>query len=66
MRKFPLVKLQSFWVRCSLARLPVYDQNAWNLREFSEDDLVVIFNLSDNSIGEQVAVSLIIFGLMQP
>lgn len=62
--KFPLVQLQSFWVRCSLTRLPVHDQNPWNLGEFSKDDLVIIFNLSDNSICEQVAVSLVIFSLM--
>ena len=64
--QFSLVQLEALWVGSSLAWLPVDDEDARDLRQLSEDDLVLIFNAANDSIGQQVAIPLIIFILVQP
>jgi len=58
-RQFSLVQLQALRVGCPLTRLTVNDENAWDLRQLCEDDLVLVFNSSDNSISKQVAVPFV-------
>ena len=65
MGELSLVKLQSFGVGSSLTWLTVDDKDSRDLRKLSKDDLVLIFDRPDNTIGQEVAISLIIFVLMQ-
>ena len=51
MRQFSLVELQTFRVGGSLTRLAVDDEDAWDLGQLSKDDLVLVFNSSDDPIG---------------
>ena len=60
-----LIKLEAFGVGGPLARLAIDDEHARNLRQLSEDDLVLILNTPHNTIGEQVAIALVILALMQ-
>ena len=64
MGKLTLVELESFGVGCSFTWLSVHYEDAWDLWKLCKDDLVVVFNLSDYSIGEKVSVPFIIFRLM--
>lgn len=62
MGKFPLVEIQTFGVRSTFGRLTVNNEHARDLRQLSEDDLVVVFNAAHDAVFEQVAVAFILFG----
>ena len=57
----PLVEVEPVGIGVPLRRLPVHHEHSWNLRELSEDDLVFIFNSSDDTVFQQVSISLIFF-----
>ena len=62
--KFALVELKSLRIGCSFTWLSVDDEDARDLRELCKYNLVVVFDLSHDSIGEEISVALIIFRLM--
>ena len=65
MGKFTLVKLKSLRIGSSFTGFSVDDEDAGDLGELSEDDLVLVFDHSHDSVGEQVPVPFIILALMQ-
>ena len=60
MRQITLVKNQAVRVGVTLARLPVHDEHARNLRQLSEDDLVLVLDAADYAILQQVPVPLVL------
>lgn len=54
MGQFSLVKVQALGVRGSLGRLPVHHEHAWDLRQFGEDNLVVVLDAADYPVFKQV------------
>ena len=61
MRKVSFIQIKPIWVGVSLTRLPIYDQNAWNLWELSKNNFILIFNSSNDTIFEQISVPFIFF-----
>lgn len=60
MGELTLVQIQTFGVGGALRGLTVHDEHAWDLWQFSEDDLVVVLDAAHDSVLEQVAVALIL------
>ena len=50
MTQFSLVQLESLRIGGSLTRLTIDDKDAWDLGQLCEDDLVLIFNSSDDTV----------------
>ena len=65
MRQFTLIELEALWVGRSLARFAIDYQDAWNLRQLCKDDLVLVFDAPHDAVCEQVAISLVVFALVQ-
>ena len=61
MSQISFIEVKPVGICIPLRGLPIDDQNAWNLRELSKNDLVFIFNSSDDSVFQKVSVSLILF-----
>jgi hypothetical protein len=55
-----LIEVKPIRICIPFGRLPVDYQNPWNLRKLSKNDLVFIFNSSDDSVFQKVSVSLIL------
>lgn len=49
-RQLAFIELKALGIRCSLAWLAIDDEYARDLRQLSEDDLVLVFDRSDDSI----------------
>ena len=61
MGQLSLVQLESFRIRGPLTWLSVDNEDARDLWELCKDDLVVVFDLSDDPVGKEVTVPLVIF-----
>ena len=59
-RQVALVEIEPFGVGLALTRLAVHDEHAGDLRQLREDDFVLVFHASDDSVLEQVSIALII------
>ena len=55
-----LIEVKSIGICIPFRRLPIDNQNAWNLRKLSKNNLVFIFNSSDDSVFQKVSISLVL------